>query len=67
MKATKIVKAPKKAVRKASAVTKVKNAAEITWVKDDNCCLLYAIWETLTKEQRALLTVENSMTLLLQT
>ena len=59
MKATKTVKAPKKAVRGVSAITKVKNAAEIKWIKDDNCCLLYAIWETLTEEQRALLTVRN--------
>ena len=63
MKVTKSVEALKKAVRGASAVMKVKKAAEIKWNKDDNCCLLYAIWETLTEEQRALLTVRNIMKL----
>ena len=26
---------------------KWKFAEEITWVKEDNCCLLFSIWETL--------------------
>lgn len=57
MKTTKTVKAPKKASKRVSAGMKIKNVAEITWIKDDNCCLLFAIWETLTQEQRSLLTV----------
>ena len=61
MNVTKSVEALKNAVRGASALMIVKKAAEIKWNKDDNCCLLYLIWETLTKEQRALLTVQNSM------
>ena len=43
MKTLKTVKAPKKASKRVSAGMKIKNVAEITWIKDDKCCLLFAI------------------------
>ena len=45
MKTTKTVKAPKMASKRVSAGMMIKKVAEITWIKDDNCCLLFAIRE----------------------
>ena len=54
-RAKKVVVAAKKAsVSKGSNGTK-----KVVWVKNDNCCLLYAMWETLTKKQQDLLTVSD--------
>lgn len=47
-----------KAVRKV-AVVKVWKLGKIQWIKGDNCCLLFAIWETLTAKQQGLLTVSG--------
>lgn len=44
-------------VKKSSATKKVKDSAKVLWVRNDNCCLLYAMWETMTKQQQELLTV----------
>ena len=45
------------ATKKASASKVSSDIKKITWVKNDNCCLLYAMWETLTKKQQGLMTV----------
>jgi hypothetical protein len=59
MKAMKLVKSPKKSTKKATAVNIVVHPEKVRFVKDDNCCLIYAIWKTLTKEKQALLTVSD--------
>lgn len=54
-RAKKIVEATKKV-----SASKVSNTIKkIIWVRNDNCCLLYAMWETLTKQQQELLTVSD--------
>jgi hypothetical protein len=60
MKAMKVVKSPKKSTKKTTAVNIVVHPEKLRFVKDDNCCLIYAIWKTLTKEKQALLTVSDS-------
>lgn len=45
---------------KDSSTKKVNDSAKVLWVRNDNCCLLYAMWETLTKKQQDLLTVSES-------
>ena len=54
-RATKVVVATKK----ASVSKGLNDVKKITWVKNDNCCLLYAMWETLNKKQQDLLTVSD--------
>jgi hypothetical protein len=46
-------------LKKSSATKAVKDSAKVVWVTNDNCCLLYAMWETMTKQQQALLTVSD--------
>jgi hypothetical protein len=61
-RAKKVVKVTKKAL--GSKATK--DAKTVTWVRNDNCCLLYAMWETLTKQQQDLLTVSDSKALVVE-
>ena len=44
---------------KNSKTKEVKDSAKVLWVRNDNCCLLYAMWETMTKQQQELLTVSD--------
>ena len=54
-------------VKKSSATKKVKDSktkgvkdsSKVLWVRNDNCCLLYAMWEIMTKQQQELLTVSD--------
>ena len=43
-----------KEIAATSASTATKSEGKVVWVTDDNCCLLYALWETLTKKQQGL-------------
>ena len=52
-----------KEIAATSASTATKSEGKVVWVTDDNCCLLYAMWETLTKKQQDLLTVSDNQAL----
>ena len=56
------VKSVKKVAAKSTG-TATKSEGKVVWVTDDNCCLLYAMWETLTKKQQDLLTVSDNQAL----
>ena len=49
-----------RAICKKSVSKVTQESKKVTWVTNDNCCLLYAMWETLTKKQQDLLTVSES-------
>ena len=53
-------------LKKSSATKAAKDSAKVVWVKNDNCCLLYAMWETMTKQQQELLTVSDRKVLVVE-
>ena len=57
---TRAKKIVRTAISKKPASKATEDAKKITWVTNDNCCLLYAMWETLNKKQQDLLTVRES-------
>lgn len=48
-----------KVVKHARRNVKITKIPVIKWVRNDNLCLLYAIWETSSTEQKLLLSVRQ--------